>query len=570
MQVCELSAFVCRQAWFPVTIHYALHGTVLVFQLSVNPFRQKRLALRLILSLTILIIIAEGISGYYIIKMQERQLLDEMIVGADQLSKAITSATWHAMLADHRGDAYNVMQTIALKQGIRMIRIFNKEGRVMFSTAPGEQPQVDKNAEACYLCHASNRPLVKVDVPGRSRIFRALDGGRRLAMITPIYNEPSCSEAVCHAHPPATKVLGVLDVALDLDPVDSEMAAMERRVFIMAGIHILIIGIFIIFFIRHFVDTPIQKLMEGTRAVSAMKLDVPVVVDSGGELGELARSFDAMRERLKGALAEINVFTTNLETKVEERTEELKAANLRLQRTDRLASLGQLAASVAHEINNPIFGVLNLSSLLQRIIGTEGIPPGRIQEVRNHIDRIVEETSRVGRIVADLLVFSRTSKPQHASMNLNSVVRSTLSIIGHKLELMDVEIRCCLADDLPVVSCDGSQMQQVLINIIMNGAEACQGRNGAAVTVSTACDHPAKNLVLRVSDNGEGIQKENLSKIFDPFFTTKEEGKGVGLGLAVVYGIVQAHHGDIEVSSNPATGTTFTVTLPIADGTQEP
>jgi two-component system NtrC family sensor kinase len=540
-------------------------GTFLVTPGLVNVFRQKRLALRLILSLTFLIIVAEGISGYYTIKTQEEQLLRGMIVGADQLSNGITSATWHAMLADHRDDAYNVMQTIALKQGIRLIRIFNKEGRVMFSTASGEQSQVDKKAEACYLCHASDKPLVKVDVPNRARVFRGQDGNRRLAMITPIYNEPSCAEADCHAHPTETKVLGVLDVAFDLDPVDTEMAAMQRRVFIVAGIHIFLIGIFIIFFIRHFVDVPIQKLIDGTRAVSAMHLDTPIVVDTGGELGELAQSFDAMRERLKLALKELNEFTESLETKVAERTEELNAVNQRLQRSDRLASLGQLAASVAHEINNPIFGVLNLSSLLQRIINEDGIPPNRIEEVRKHLDRIVDETSRVGRIVADLLAFSKRSKPQQTKTDMNAVVNSALAIIGHKLKLMNVEIDVCLASDLPVILCDASQMQQVLVNLIMNGAEATQGRTGACVKVTMRVDKRAGTLALQVSDNGDGIPQEYLSKIFDPFFTTKEEGKGVGLGLAVVYGIIQSHHGDIEAKSDPKTGTVFTVTLPIAD-----
>jgi two-component system, NtrC family, sensor kinase len=530
----------------------------------VNSSPQKRLALRLIVSLTILIIIAEGISGYYTIRTQEQQLLDEMIVGADQLSKAITSATWHAMLADHRDDAYNVMQTIARKQGIRMIRIFNKEGRVMFSTSPAGQTQVDKKAEACYLCHASDKPLVKVDVPNRARIFRGSDGNRRLAMITPIYNEASCAEAPCHAHPAEINVLGVLDVALDLDPVDNEMAGMQRRVFAMAAIHIVLIGIFIIFFIRRFVDVPIQQLIEGTRAVSAMKLDTPIVVTGGGELGELARSFDAMRERLQYALKEINEFTENLEAKVKQRTEELNVANQSLQRSERLASLGQLAASVAHEINNPIFGVLNLSSLLQRIINKDGIPPNRVAEVRTHLDRIVDETSRVGRIVADLLAFSRRSKPQQSRADINAIINSSISIIGHKLKLMNVELELCLGQGMPNVLCDVSQLQQVVINLVMNGAEATQGRSGAKVRVTTRYQQETGSFVLMVGDNGDGIPEENLSRIFDPFFTTKEEGKGVGLGLAVVYGIIQAHHGDIQAISNPKTGTVFTVTLPVA------
>lgn len=531
-----------------------------------NSFRKKRLALRLIVSLTILIVVAEGIAGYYTIRTQERQLLDEMIVGADQLSKAITSATWHAMLADHRADAYNVMQTIASKQGIRLIRIFNKEGKVMFSTSRSAEAQVDKRGEACYVCHASNQPLVKVDVPGRARVFRGVDGKRTLAMVTPIYNEPSCSQADCHAHPANITVLGVLDVAMNLDSVDREMADMQTSVFVTAMIHVLIIGIFIVFFTRRFVDTPIRELIEGTRAVSAMKLDTPFEIETNGELGELAHSFDAMREQLRLALARINEFTEDLESKVAERTDQLNVAQQKLWRSDRLASLGQLSASVAHEINNPIFGVLNLSSLLQRIVDENGIPPNRIPEVRKYLDQIVDETSRVGRIVADLLAFSRRSKPQQIDTDFNSVIRSTTSILSHKLKLMNVEIQLNLSELLPVVSCDAAQIQQVLINLIMNGAEATQLKGGGKVIVTTSLNQGGASFKLEVADNGDGISPDNLSKIFDPFFTTKEEGKGVGLGLAVVYGIVEEHHGEIEARSKLHEGTTFIVTLPVAGG----
>jgi hypothetical protein len=188
----------------------------------------RKLALKLILSLTIIVALAEGISGYLNLKNQEHQLLEAMILGADQLSKSITSATWHAMLADHREAAYQTMQTIALKQGIKRIRIFNKEGRVMFSAIAGDEVQVDKYAEACYFGHASDKPLVKVDVPSRSRIVTGPDGSRQLALVTPIYNEPACSQAACHAHPAATKVVGVLDVALDLKPVDRKVR--KRRI----------------------------------------------------------------------------------------------------------------------------------------------------------------------------------------------------------------------------------------------------------------------------------------------------------------------------------------------------
>ena len=523
----------------------------------------RSLAQKLILSLTIIVAIVEGISGLINVKTQERELLNAMILGADQLSKSITSATWHAMLADQRASAYEVMQTIALKQGIHRIRIFNKEGKVMFSTRSDDTSPVDKNAESCSPCHSSLQPLVKVEVPSRARIFNNVGGHRTLAIVTPIYNEPACSQAACHAHPSSMNVLGVLDVSLDLDPVDREVEDMQVRLIMVTAISIVMMSLFIVFFTRYFVGIPIRRLMEGTRAVSAMQLDQPITVGVGGELGQLAQSFDLMRERLRQALGEINQFTQRLETKVAERTAQLKVAHQKLLQTDRLASLGQLSASVAHEINNPLSGVLNLSMLMQRIVKDDGIPPTRVEEFRKYLAQVVNETSRVGRIVSDLLAFSRRSKPQSVKVDLNSIVKTTLSLISHKLKLGNVTATLNLQDDLPLVRCDGSQMQQVVINLVMNGAEANQSKKSGEVFVSTRLLKEDNSVELVVRDTGDGIPPENLSKIFDPFFTTKGEGKGVGLGLAVVYGIIDAHGGEINVQSTVGEGTTFTVTLPL-------
>ncbi|MBZ5537474.1 MAG: HAMP domain-containing protein [Acidobacteriia bacterium] len=525
---------------------------------------RRRLALKLILSLMILVGVTEGISGLINVKSQERQLLDAMIEGADQLSKAITSSTWHAMLADHRDTAYEMMQTIALKQGINKIQIFNREGRVMFSTQPGETRQVDRRSETCALCHSSLQPLVKVDVPSRARIFKGPEGSRKLAMVTPIYNEPACSQAACHAHPEKMKVLGVLDVTLDLDRIDREVANIKVRGYLATGIHIFLVSLFIIFFTQHFVDAPIRKLIDATKAVSAMQLDKPIKVESSEELGELARSFDVMRERLKQSVAENEQFLQSLEAKVEERTEQLKAANQKLMQTDRLASLGQLSASVAHEINNPLSGVLNLSKLMQRILKDDGIPPNRIEEFRRFLSQIVNETTRVGRIVSDLLAFSRRSKPQSKRADLNAIVKTTLSLVSHKLSLGNVGVNLNLAENLPVVPCDSSQMQQVVMNLIMNAAEATYRKGQGSVTITTRVQAGGSKAVLEVVDNGEGIAPENMSKIFDPFFSTKEEGKSVGLGLAVVYGIVDSHGGDIEVKSKRGEGSMFRVVLPLS------
>jgi len=502
------------------------------------------------LSITVIVIIVAAVSGLVNVKTEEKQLLNTMILGADQLSKGITSATWHAMLDDHREAAYQVMQTIAEKQGIDRIRMFNRSGQVMYSTRGDDRTGTVAN----------------FDLRSRVRVFYAADGRRRLEMVTPIYNERSCSEAECHAHPAGVKVLGVLDLALNLESVDHEMAGMKARVLVVTAVEISLISLFIIFFTRHFLGRPIDKLIAGTKAVSQMDLDEPIdIVGSSEELDELARSFDVMRERLKTALAEINQFTQKLESKVEERTEQLKAAQKKLVQSDRLASLGQLSASVAHEINNPVSGVLNLAMLMQRMLKDDGVPLERVPDFRKYLSQVVSETSRVGRIVSDLLAFSRRGKPQRAPADLNRIVRMTLSLVQHKLKLSNVEVVATLRDDLPPAPCDASQIQQVVLNLVLNAAEATQNKfvdkHQGRVTIET---YAAEGMVwLTVADNGEGIPPENLVRIFDPFFTTKSDGKGVGLGLAVSYGIIQAHGGDIEVKSKVGEGSTFAVSLPL-------
>ena len=529
----------------------------------------RKLSQNLILSLTVFIVIVGVAISVMHVKSQERQLLDAMVLGADQLSGSITSATWHAMLADQRTAAYETMQTIALKQGIDRIRIFNREGRLMLSTRSEETGQVDKEAHPCSICHSSSLPLVELEAKSRSRIDQGADGSRKLAIVTPIYNEPSCSNAACHAHPERIKVLGVLDVSLDLSQIDKEITWTRQRAAIITCIVVVLMSAFIFFFTRYFVTAPIKELIDATRAVSVMQLDKPVSISSSEELGELAKSFDTMRIRLKEALDENDRFTQSLENKVEERTQQLKKTQQKLLRIDRLASLGQLSASVAHEINNPISGILNLSMLMQRILKDDGIPRERIPDFRKFLSQVVNETTRVGRIVQDLLAFSRRSKTQRSNINLNATVTTTVNLLSHKIKLMNVAVELALDDSAPLVHCDGSQMQQVLINLIMNGAEAAQHKDNGKVTVRTYMNQPSGELILEVIDNGDGISKENMPKIFDPFFTTKGEGKGVGLGLAVVYGIIEEHRGEIEVQSQVGSGTTFLVRLPIEPETAQ-
>jgi len=530
--------------------------------------KPRRLAAKLILSITLVVVAVEGVVSFLNAHMQQRQLLDNMVLGADQLSRSITSATWHAMLVDHREAAYQTMDVIAEKQGIDRIRIFNKEGRVTFSTLEAERDSmVDIRAEACYLCHAVAEPLVRVDVPTRSRIFHGVNGGRTLGIVTPIYNEPACSDADCHAHPREQNVLGVLDVNLSLDDVDEEVAAMRYRMGLVMLLEVSLIALLTVTITRRFVGRPIGHLIASTQAVSNMDLERPVRVEGSAELEELATSFDVMRQRLGTAMAELNQLTRNLEATVQERTVQLTAAQQRLAQSARLTALGQLAATVAHEINNPLSGVLNLAALMRRIITEQGLPGDRIEEVRRYLAQVEAETSRVGRIVTDLLSFSRQARPRGQRAELNAIIASTLAVVGHRIAETGVEVRQDLDPGLPPVRGDAGHLQQVVMNLVVNAIEAMP--QGGTLHLRTARRKKRPWAVLEVRDSGSGIAPENLPRIFDPFFTTKEDGKGVGLGLAVVYGLVEAHGGEIEVASAADFGTTFTVTLPLLEGFEE-
>jgi len=528
------------------------------------PTPPRPLSQKLIVPLVALVVLIAVVSGIVRLAAVQRGYHETMIVGADQLSRSLASATWHAMLADDRQAAYDTMQVVARQEGISRIRIFNKEGRIMFSTAPEAGRLVDKNAEACVLCHASAQPLVRVEAPSRARVFTAEDGGRRLAMITPIYNEPSCSTAACHAHPARQNVLGVLDVALDLGPTDQLIGDSRRRVVVTTIVEALLISAFVVMLVGFFVTRPIHRLIEANAALGRMDLEHPIEITSSRELWNLAGSFNRMRDRLREALAEINQDAQELEAKVAERTAQLQQAQRQLLKADRLASLGQLAASVAHEINNPLSGVLNFSALMGRILKEDGIPRERVPEFRSYLERVTEQTARAGRIVSDLLAFSRRSKPQRAPSDLNAIVRSTVGLVSHKLKLLNVEAALELDGTLPRLPCDASQIQQVVLNLVMNAAEAKRSPGRGHVVVTTRRSEDGHAVLLEVADDGPGIPRENLDRIFDPFFTTKEEGKSLGLGLSVVYGIVEAHGGTIDVHSVVGQGTTFSVRLPLA------
>ena len=523
--------------------------------------RRLGVATKLVLALCLIVV---GVFGTILpasLWALERDRRSEVLAGADQLSRAIVNATWRTMLANQRQEVYEAMRVVGREPGIEAIRLINKGGLVTFSTGGDTGSVLAKGEDACRFCHEAAAPLVRVGLPARSRVVRGPDGHRRIGVVTPIYNDTSCSGAACHRHPATAPVLGVLDVVVSLDRVDREIAAARARSVLLSLALMVLAGGVGFVFVRRYVGRPVRELIDATRAMTADDLGRAVEVRGQDDLGELAAAFNGMRERLRTAVEDLNELNRTLEGRVDERTRELRAAYEGMARSDRLASLGQLSASVAHEINNPLAGVLNYAVLMERILTPQGIPPGRAEEFRRYLQSAAQETARVGRIVTSLLSFARQSTPQRAPHDLEELVRSTVPLVAHRLELQGTTLALDFAERLPVVSCDGSQLRQVILNLLLNAAEAL--RSGGTIAVRGRNGPRAGTVVLEVDDDGPGIPREIMGRIFDPFFTTKAEGGGTGLGLPVVFGIVAAHGGSIELANRPEGGVRATVTLPL-------
>jgi PAS domain S-box-containing protein len=254
--------------------------------------------------------------------------------------------------------------------------------------------------------------------------------------------------------------------------------------------------------------------------------------------------------------------TRRLERMVEERTRQLKETHAKLLHQDKMASLGKLSASVVHEINNPIAGILNLIILMKRMVEEGSISPKEIDQFNRYLNLMEAETRRTSRIVSNLLAFSRQSKMELKRINLNRLIEQTLFLNSNLLKIGGIKVETDLDPALPDLIGSEDQLQQVFMNLVSNAAEAMEAKGGV-LRIETRHSLQEGKLFVDFKDTGPGIPEENLLKLFEPFFTTKKKGKGVGLGLSVAYGIVQEHGGSINVKSKAGEGTTFHVKLPL-------
>jgi two-component system NtrC family sensor kinase len=332
------------------------------------------------------------------------------------------------------------------------------------------------------------------------------------------------------------QVIGILYVGI-LEQKYTDIQKQTMLIFVGITVAGALFSTVIALWISRQISMPIRKLVAASEQLANGNLDVKLEPTSGDELGKLSYRFNQMAAALR------------------QRDERLKEFTKRkIMESERLAIIGQLAANVAHELNNPLQGIVTYSSLLlEKDICDE--------PARQNIEKISIQANRCREIIRGLLDFSRQKKPVKTLTNINDLLRRCVALVENQALFHNIEIVKNLDDSLPMIVVDPSQIERVFLNLIINAAEAMN--DGGALTLTTTYGLNAKTIEIEVKDTGHGISLENMERIFNPFFTTKEIGHGVGLGLAISYGIVKEHNGEITVESEIGKGAKFTVSLPV-------
>ena len=388
-----------------------------------------------------------------------------------------------------------------------------------------------------------------------------VDNKRHIIVMEPIFNEGVCY----HCHGSSRKIIGAIVVKANIERALMTVTVARNRAIIMTILALLaIIGISYAL-IEKFISSRVERLARGVKRVTSGDLDFEVQIRSSDELGELAGAFNIMTHELKEARDEITNWAMTLEHLVEERTAQLERAQENAIRTEKMASLGRLAAIVAHEINNPLAGIRTYAKLMLKK-GRE-LFTGDAGKYIQYIETIESESARCGEIVRGLLQFARPTKPQIGRHKINTLIEETLRLVQHQIDLLNIDVTLELAPESPELCCDDQKIKQALVALLLNACDAVQNDSGN-ITVRTALLEKAQKVEISIEDNGIGMDEETQSHMFEPFFTTKtvspdkEASLNSGLGVSVVYEIVESHYGTIDVESELGKGTKVSIFLP--------
>ena len=516
---------------------------------------QRSLTAKVVIALGLLISFGSIIFLYTNIRAANRALMENTLAFVSSLSEVTKRSIRHDMLAFHRDDIQKTIESIGASELIERIRIFNEKGLIVHSSDRSEIGRnVDRSSPACIGCHTD--PLRPHETLVRKRqwtIFRAPEGQRTLSFIEPIYNDPDCFNALCHAHSRDVRVLGILESDFSLISIDSKLREQmaETAVYVLSFLAVSVALLYLVLW--RFVLRPVTALSEGMKQVSSGDLLQKVPVPSEDEIGRLGRTFNKMTDELNQARHRMERWTQSLEEEVEKKTNEIKKTQGKLIQAEKLAALGRFTSDIAHEIRNPLTALGGFGRRLQKLSSDE--------RAREYADIVVSEVDRLENILRDVMTFSREARFHFELEPLHDTVMKSVAVFQGLCEEQSIKVEV-ITDSNRAVLLDRGQAMQAVKNLISNAIDAMPG--GGTLTIHITEEHlnDITFVVIRVSDTGEGIPEDELHLIFEPFHTTKEIGHGTGLGLSISRKIMEEHGGFVKAGGRPERGTTVSLYFP--------
>lgn len=494
--------------------------------------RRVGIGIRLAIMVAVLMIVAPGSFTAFSLVSQRREVMDMFVSSSLHMGRSLERILRLSMLENRRDEIESAIRQIAMEDVIEAVTLVTHAGEPVYSSPSGSEAAISIDDRGCSGCHpkGGEHPLKKLAATADMHMV----GESKVARITlPIYNAPECSSGACHAHSESETVLGVMQFDVSYAEIDKALARSHKNLIAFSALAAIATFITILLLIRQWVTIPVRNLLRGTRRVADGDLGHVIPVGEA-ELGALAQAFNKMQD-------------------------ELQSSQKQLITAEKMASIGKLTASIAHEINNPLTGILTFAEDLV----DESDPDDPKVDDYKIIER---EAIRCREIVRQLLDFSRQDKPLLRSVDMNEILSHTVTFVSKQAVFRNVKIRTSLRPGLPPVIADSTQLEQVILGILVNASEAMP--EGGSIYITSSPLNDGEEVEVSIRDTGPGIPQEHLQRIFEPYFSTKG-GSSLGIGLAVSWNIVSQHDGRLEVDSKPGDGTTFRIIMPRASSDGE-
>jgi two-component system, NtrC family, sensor kinase len=510
------------------------------------------------------------VSFNVIFRSVNEQYLNTVIrQSGNNIGAIVKGSLYHSMLENDKSALQNTLDIINKMPGIDEVNMYDGRDSLVYSSFTNDTNSGHSDPN-CINCHTN----IKSMFPGKERSYKIVEvnsdctmnlndnSSRHLLIRSPILNERSCSTSDCHAHLETDTILGSLVIKIPLEAQDAAIEKSSTEFFLLAIFATLLLVSFLLVFTRKKIKNPLNELIKVSIAVANGDKSTRVEIKPNqlDDMRMVSVAFNDMLDNLHTANDELENWSQQLEYKVQKKSEELGAAQNELMHVERLASLGKLSSSVAHEINNPLSGILIYTKLLHKQVSNPELYAAKKDTMLKHLKLIENETKRCGDIVKGLLDFSRKDQNDFEPKHLHEILQETYDLMTHSIKIANISFLKDLSAKSDLIYCNPNQIKQACIALLVNASEAVV-ENGEILIKTHNPDEDS--VVFEISDNGLGIAPEDIPHIFEPFFSTKQDVSGIGLGLAIVHGIIQNHKGKIQVRSELGNGTTLSVTLPL-------